>query len=98
MLIDTNSEQFDEYLNRLRNFDLSRFHDWPYAIDYFNRRTSEFSQIFKTQNGFCIQKPSTDDTTNVPYGQARISVCGNGTHLEDFFVITTEGQVNSMRY
>ncbi|KAG4070038.1 hypothetical protein HA402_013698 [Bradysia odoriphaga] len=93
MLIDTSSEQHYEYLNRMRNFDLSRFHDWSYAIDYFNRRTSEFSQIFKARNGLCIQKPNSQDATSVPYGQAKLSVCGNATHVEDFFVVTNEGQI-----
>lgn len=95
MLIDTISEQHYEYLNSLRNFDLSRSDDWTYVIDYFNRRISEFSQIFKTQNGLCIQKPNGQEATNIPYGQARLTACGNATHVEDFFVITNGGQVNS---
>lgn len=94
MLIDTSSEQHYEYLNRMRDFDLSRFRDWSYAIDYFNHRIDEFSQIFKTEHGLCIQKPIGDDAANTPYGQARLSACGNDTHLEDFFVIKDGGQVN----
>lgn len=93
MLIDANSEQHYEYLNCLRNFDLSE-HNWPYVIDYFNQRTKDFSQIFKSVNGFCIQKPETQTATNAPYGQARLSACGNETHVDDFFVITTDGHVS----
>lgn len=98
MLIDVNSEEHYEYLNCLRNFDLSRYNDWSYAIDYFNQRTSEFSQIFKTQNGLCLQKPNTQGVLNVPYGQARLSACGNETHVEDFFVITNDGHVNLIQF
>lgn len=95
MMIDVNSEEHYEYLNGLRNFDLTRFRDWTYLIDYINQRTGKFARIFKKQNGLCIQKPITDGTqTTIPYGQARLSVCGNGTHIEDFFVITNDGHVN----
>lgn len=96
MLIDANSEQHYEYLNCLRSFDLSQYNNWPYVIDYFNQRTSEFSPLSQSLNGFCIQKPNT--AQNVPYGQARLSTCGNETHVEDLFVITNDGHVNSNRF
>lgn len=98
MLIDANSEQHYEYLNCLRNFDLSQYTNWPYVIDYFNQRTSEFSPISQSLKGFCIQRPNAQGIMNVPYGQARLSACGNETHVEDFFVITNDGHVNSNQF
>lgn len=94
MLIDENSERHYEYLNCLRSFDLSKYNDWTYVIDYFNQRTDDFSQIVQPPlNGLCVQKPNTQGVLNVPYGQARLSACGNETHVEDFFVITNDGHV-----
>lgn len=98
MLIDVNSEQHYEYLNCLQSFDLSQYRNWSSVIDYFNQRTSDLSQIFKTRNGLCIQKPNTQGALNVPYGQARLSACGNETHVEDFFVITNDGHVNLISF
>lgn len=98
MLIDNNSEQHYEYLNFLRNFDLSQYNDWSYTIDYFNKNVKEFSQIYKTVRGFCIQKPNSQGALNVPYGQARLNACGNETHIDDFFVVTNDGHVNSILF
>lgn len=94
MLVDTNSEQHYEYLNSLRMFDLSQSNNWSYVIDYFNQNVKDFSRIFKSLHGLCIQKPDSQGVLSVPYGQARIRACGNETHVEDFFVVTSDGHVS----
>lgn len=100
LLLDPNTELFDEYLNMMSEYNFANNFNWTYAISYFNEHASQLQKLFaKHSTAFCLQKPQNQGVLSLPYGQAGLKRCNDKTTvIDELFVVTPDGHVSYLIY
>lgn len=94
VIIDSSTEEYDNFLNLLVDFDLDMNGDWPFTIEYLMAKTEEIDKVLHKSKMFCLNKM---DNHSGSFKKAAVQKCGNETTVDEIFVITAGGQVKSCK-
>lgn len=92
--IDDKSQLFLEYLNIIRDADVTQTSDWTYVSQFFASRVAAFKRLPYRLPLFCMKLPPSQNVLNLPLGQAFIAPCAKTNNIDEMFVIKEDGHVS----
>lgn len=81
-------------MNIIKDANMSHISNWTQTTEYLNSKIPLFKKLIFRLPIFCLQKPQSQGSLDLPYGQATIAPCANTTVMDEIFIIKEDGHVS----
>lgn len=93
ILAHSSPKLYEGYRQIVTAADSTKMSNWTYIGHFLNSKFPRFKKLIPNSSMFCLTQPPNLSSIQMPYGQAQIEECRNGTAMYDLFVARGDGHV-----